>query len=209
MISNIPQFITIAGPNGAGKSTVSHNLLKHFSVSAFDWDKEFYLQWSQFSYDPAVMEGVQEATNRKFKESYQNAKNHQLHFAYETNFHSNFSLELANQFKSTGYGTSLYFLFVSSVNICKERVRYRFEIEAGHHVSEKTIESRFKDGLRNLDTAISVFDRVFVYDTGIFKNMEPMMAFEQGKVISLDKKFPTQFSETLPSIAKAQEDYFI
>ena len=147
---NPPQLFVIAGPNGAGKSTTSAHLLQPYGLKAFDWDKEFYQKWSEFGYDPLVESGVRNATNELFENLKDEATANAKSFAFETNFHTNEILQVTDEFQRAGFETSLYFLSISNVDICKERVAYRVQEEQGHNVSMPTIRERFEKGLTML-----------------------------------------------------------
>lgn len=91
------------------------------------------------------------------------ALDRQQSFAFETNFHQATIFDIAQKFKARGFNTNLYFLIITTVEICKARVEQRVKVDAGHPVNEATIEKRFHQGLDNLNKAVNVFVRVFIY----------------------------------------------
>lgn len=133
-----PELIIIAGPNGAGKSITSQNILKPFGIKAFDWDKEFELKWKLFDSDPAVVEGVREATNSDFNAHIEAAFSENRSVSYETNFHSSHNFELAKKAKLNGYYNRLYFLAITNPELALERVKLRVS-KGGHNVSEAIV----------------------------------------------------------------------
>lgn len=159
-----PLFIIVAGPNGAGKSTSSKKILEDYGIEAFDWDAEFYKLWSRFSFDPAVEKGVKDRTTELFNEHIDNAFSEGSSVAYETNFHIDYHFDRERLAKEKGFETMLYFFFVDSIDVCNERVKLRYDF-GGHFVDKSTVAFRWREGLKRLNRAISLFDQVLIFDT--------------------------------------------
>ncbi|WOK04834.1 zeta toxin family protein [Imperialibacter roseus] len=163
--SSSPFFIVIAGPNGAGKSTTSKEILRPYEIEAFDWDKEFQSVWRKFDFDPLLAEGIRESINSKFESYLSHSFSQDKSVAYETNFHSEYNIQLAKKAKKLGYATILYFLALTDPTIAIQRVQERVR-KGGHAVSESTIRERFTRGLQIFDDkAISAFDRIALYNS--------------------------------------------
>lgn len=194
----LPEFIVIAGPNGAGKSITSKSILKSFGIEAFDWDNEFHLKWKTFDFDPVVMEGIRESANEDFQVHINRAFTDRKSVAYETNFHSNYNFELADQARNLGYRNSLYFLALCDPEIGIRRVADRVQ-KGGHHVSEPTIRGRFKIGLEMLDNrALVFFDRIFIYDSA--KTFSLQIVIEGKKLIFQNARIESKIINRLPYI---------
>ena len=164
-IKSNPDFVVIGGPNGAGKSTISRKLLEPLNISAFDWDQRFQDKWNQLGFDPLVIEGIRESVNTEFQEHIDKAFASQEPVAYETNFHSNFNLDLAKRANDPGYNTFLYFFLLSTPELGIQRVAERVS-KGGHDVSEETIRERYEAGLKMLDLyAISIYKNVLIYNS--------------------------------------------
>lgn len=200
MSSKSPQLFIVAGPNGAGKSTISTSLLKNHHLQAFDWDKEFYHKWSVFGYDPLVEAGVRNTTNEYFESLRNEAIQNSTSFAFETNFHTNAILKVNKEFKDAGFETNLYFLLISDVNICKQRVAYRVAEEHGHDVSPATIEERFIKGLSLLNINFSRFNRTFVFDASLDHQAELIATFKDGVLKDKYEALPASLSSKLNKI---------
>jgi predicted ABC-type ATPase len=158
----LPVLTIIAGPNGAGKSTLSKGFLSESRIEAFDFDKEFYSIWSQFSYDPAIEQGAFSRTSDLYLERRTSALESNSDFAFETNFHTNDVLNVVDLFKSKGFECELIFICLESVELAIQRVKIRVS-QGGHAVDETTIRSRFDSGLKLLDNTFDKFDLVTIY----------------------------------------------
>lgn len=158
----MPFLTIVAGPNGAGKSTHSADLTKHRGVEAFDFDKEFYSIWRQFQFDPNVEAGAIARTQELYTERKSEALASGSNFAFETNFHTDEVLSVAETFKEREYTVELIFIFLETPETAIERVNERVA-KGGHLVSEETIRERFRSGLTRLDNTFNRFDSLFLY----------------------------------------------
>ena len=195
-----PQLFVIAGPNGAGKSTTSASLLKPHGLKAFDWDKEFYQKWSEFSYDPLVESGIRDTTNELFENLKSKAIANAISFAFETNFHTNTILQIVEEFQKSGFETNLYFLLVSNVDICKQRVAYRVREEQGHNVSTSNIEERFEKGLIRLNESFTTFSRTFIFDASLHYLAKLIATFHEGILKDKYQELPGELKNHLSNL---------
>lgn len=195
-----PKFIVIAGPNGAGKSTTSQKILTSFKIEAFDWDKQFQSKWKSFDFDPTVVEGIRDSANADFQDHLRSAFSNNKSVAYETNFHSSYNLELADDARKKGYETNLYFLALVNPEIGIRRVAERVR-SGGHDVSEATIRERFHLGLEFLDTqAIEYYDKIFIYNSS--GNFERLMVIENQRLLFKSESFNDSIRQYLPRFQK-------
>lgn len=206
MPSSHPQLFIIAGPNGAGKSTTSEKLLKPFRIKVFDWDKEFYIKWFKFGFDPLVERGVRDSTNDLFSKRKKEALHKLQHFAFETNFHQDTIFSIVEEFMSAGFQTNLYYLLIREVSICKARVAERVKVDHGHPVSEQTIEERFVQGLDNLNQSANRFDRLFLYDASLDYDLLPIALIEKGKLKQKKHDISRSLMKNLPEIVQTLTD---
>jgi predicted ABC-type ATPase len=158
----LPVLTIIAGPNGAGKSTHSNELLSDFGVEAFDFDKEFYAIWSQFSFDLYIEQGAFERTQKLYADRRSIALQKKQNFAFETNYHTKEILSTVELFRSNRFNLELIFLCLESAEIAIERVKDRVA-KGGHSVDEETIRKRFEAGFVMLDESFHLFDLVSIY----------------------------------------------
>ncbi len=195
-----PKFIVIAGPNGSGKSTTSQKILVPYKIEAFDWDQHFQSKWRSFNFDPVVIEGIRNTVNAEFQDHIQNAFRNKKSVAYETNFHSNYNLELAEDARNHGFETMMYFLALVNPEIGIRRVKERVR-SGGHDVSESTIKERFQLGLEFLDTqAVEYFDKIFIYNSS--KSFERLLVIESQKLLYKSDLFHNSIRQYLPNFQK-------
>lgn len=195
-----PKFIVIAGPNGAGKSTTSQKILAPFKIEAFDWDKQFQSKWKSFDFDPTVVEGIRDSVNAEFQDHIRSAFSNNMSVAYETNFHSGYNLELAENARKKSYETNLYFLALVNPEIGIRRVAERVR-SGGHDVSESTIRERFRLGLEFLDTqAIECYDKIFIYNSS--DNFKRLIVIENQRLLFKSDIFNDSIRQYLPNFQK-------
>jgi predicted ABC-type ATPase len=113
-MEGMPRFTIIAGPNGAGKSTVGHLFLPK-DVVIFNGDLVFaelirrnpHIDPQRLAGDvPAALEAARDIAISGRKD-----------FAFETNFTSDLTLDLAGQFREAGYAVNLIYIGLDSVDM--------------------------------------------------------------------------------------------
>ena len=145
-----------------------------------------------------VMEGVRESVNKDFQKHIDRSFSNRESVAYETNFHSDFNLDLVKRASDLGYNTFLYFLALSTPELGIERVAERVS-KGGHKVSEETIRERFELGLKMLDShAISAYMNVLIYNsTDQFKLQ---LVIQEKRLIYQADKLERRILDKLPNI---------
>lgn len=194
----MPVLTIIAGPNGAGKSTHSKELLSDSGIEAFDFDKEFYSLWSEFSFDPGVEQGVYNRTQELYIERRENALVDGQDFAFETNYHTDDVLRVLDKFKEKNYRTELIFICLESPEAAIERVKDRVK-KGGHSVDEGTIRSRFQRGLSLLDSTFDRYDLVTIYISGE-NSMELTILGSEGGSFEMVTPLPRSIGRYLKKI---------
>jgi len=195
----LPVLTIIAGPNGAGKSTHSNELLIDFGIEAFDFNKEFYAIWSQFSFDPYIEQGAFDRAQKLFADRRTAAIQKKQNFAFETNYHSKEIFSVLDVFRSGRYHIELIFISLESPDMAIERVKDRVA-KGGHSVDETTIRKRFENGLSLLDESVLQFDLVSIY-LSKHKDMEGVGILEpqRNKAISFSP-IPSALISQLPKV---------
>lgn len=159
----MPTLSIIAGPNGAGKSSLSAELYENTGVKPFDFDYEFLLRWSQFSFDPSLEQTIHLRTQEEYERRKTESLSNCTDFAFETNYHDESVLRTILEFRNKGHRIEVIFLFLSSPQEAVSRVNTRV-LQGGHAVSIQTIHERFYMGLSLLDkTFDSLFNEVFLF----------------------------------------------
>lgn len=190
-MSSNPVFVVIAGPNGAGKSFYSSqedgSLVKDFGIKSFDFDLEYSLLYEKFSsimtieIEHNLSNRVKEIFHEKIEESIFKISN----FSFQTNFDKAYTDKWREHFKTKHYHSIIYFLYLDSIGLCKERVLKRFS-EGGHLVDDETIESRYIKGLENLDNYFDKYDEVHIIDTSDSNQITKMLQIEKNQVTYLN-----------------------
>jgi predicted ABC-type ATPase len=123
-----------------------------------------------------------------------------MNFSYETNFHQGSSFNNCIRASNQNFETFLYFLLVDNVQTCKDRVDQRYE-EGGHYVDHNTIDSRYINGLKNLNIAHKHFDNVLIFNTSKDYQVDPVLNIKHGELANLFQPIPKAVQEYLMDIA--------
>jgi predicted ABC-type ATPase len=196
-----PKLTIIAGCNGSGKSSFSKYLVKS-TIAPFDFDlrqKEIY---DSFKFDFEIREEMsRNRTIQEFETLVNDSLINKTDFSYETNYNIH-PLVYAEKFKAAEFQVNLIYFCLSDTIIAKERVAIRVN-NGGHFVSDREIDSRFKQGYDNFEKTFSYFDHVQVFDTSEECEKPREIAFLANlDPIRRDKDSWKKFSPLLPSLSK-------
>lgn len=194
----MPSLFIIAGPNGAGKSTTSNDLLAKEGITAFDYDMELRNAWSNFSFDPAIEDGVRQSISSRFTDLKSEALLNKTSFAYETNYNVA-QINTVNLFRVAGHQTHLIFLALPNVAQAMDRVKDR-AAKGGHNVDEATIKERFIAGLSHLDNSFQDFDTVDIYESHEKKNRLVCTLTPSLKRVTIQSTLSPELARHLPKI---------
>jgi predicted ABC-type ATPase len=149
----MPTLYIIAGCNGAGKTTASYTLFPEIlNCKEFVNADEIAKGLSPFQ-----PESVSFQAGRIMLERIKFLINHQVDFAFETTLSTRSYLPLINEAKIKGYSVVLFFLWINSPYLAKERVKERVQ-NGGHSIPDEIIERRYYRGLENLFSFIRLAD---------------------------------------------------
>ena len=155
----MPDIFIIAGCNGAGKTTAAYNLLPDvFKTVEFVNADEIARGLSPFN--PT---GVAFQAGRIMLERLEQLIGENKNFSFETTLSGHAYLGFIRKAKERGYGITLFFVFLNSVNLAKERVAIRVS-KGGHSIPEEVIERRYHKGLLNFSTYAKEANDWYVYD---------------------------------------------
>lgn len=128
----------IAGPNGAGKTTAAFTLLPvFFNINQFVNADEIAKGLSPFAPESVALE-----SGRIMLTRIRTLIGEKEDFGFETTLTTLAYKEYINQAKRKGYIVKLVFLWLSSPEVAKERVRKRVT-EGGHNIPEEVIDRRY------------------------------------------------------------------
>ena len=155
----MPTLYILAGPNGAGKTTASKTLLPEvFHTNIFINADEIALQLN-----PSNVEAAAIQAGRIMLQEIERCLSENATFAIETTLATRSYLNLVKRAQLTGYETVLFFFYLSSAGLAKQRVALRVS-KGGHNIPEEVIERRYISGIRNLFEFITIVDQGFIYE---------------------------------------------
>lgn len=135
----------ISGPNGAGKTTASFTILPDIlDCKAFVNADQIAFGLSPFDPDKVAIQAGKLMISR-----INELMEQEVNFALETTLASRSYVSFIKKAKNKDYVISLYYFWLSSVDIAKERVQKRVA-NGGHHIPVETIERRYNRGIVNL-----------------------------------------------------------
>ena len=143
----MPNLFVIAGPNGAGKTTYAQRFLReemgaHEFVNAdliAPGLSPFLPGRATFDAGRIMLKRMRELAGRG------------ENFAFETTLSGRTYLTLLKEMRAIGYRVRLDFLWISDLEVARDRVRQRVA-KGGHDVPDAVQQRRFHLGIRNLAT---------------------------------------------------------
>jgi predicted ABC-type ATPase len=155
----MPEIFIIAGCNGAGKTTAAFSLLPTvFNTIEFVNADEIARGLS-----PLNVEGVTFQAGRIMISRIQQLINAEKSFSFETTLSGLTYLNFMMEAKQKGYGITLFFLYLNSIELANGRVAFRVS-KGGHNIPENTISRRYLKGLNNFLRYSLLADDWYIYD---------------------------------------------
>ena len=154
----MPEMFIIAGPNGAGKTTASKRLLPE----VFGTDIFINADIIAAKLNPSNPESVAMRAGRIMLEEIDKRIEHKETFAIETTLASRSYLQLVRRVQLLGYEVVLYFFYLPSAEMAKQRVALRVS-KGGHFIPEAVIERRYVTGIRYLFEYIALVNAWAVF----------------------------------------------
>lgn len=155
----MPDIYIIAGCNGAGKTTAAYNLLPDvFKTVEFVNADEIARGLS-----PLNPTGVAFQAGRIMLERIEQLMQEKKSFAFETTLSGLAYVSLIKRAREAGYTITLFFVYLTSVELAKERVLIRVS-KGGHSIPPEVIERRYSKGLRSFHSYAQLSDNWYIYD---------------------------------------------
>ncbi|MCL2603834.1 MAG: ATPase [Defluviitaleaceae bacterium] len=180
------KYTIIAGINGVGKSTI-YSSLPAADVKALG---------KRINVDEIVSGiGDWRDTNAQFQAGKQ-AVNEirtclrlKIDFHQETTLSGQSILQTVKTAKTLGYDIHLMYIFVTDIEIAKQRVKERVAL-GGHGIPEDIIERRSVTSLKTLKNLVPLCDEIWLYDNTTAYNLAAKVI--DGTIIIMDKRFPQE-----------------
>ena len=191
-----PEFTVIAGPNGAGKSRLCPFYIR---TASFDGDKlmlqlrKDHPEWPDRWISGSV---VSELEKQKTK-----ALTEKKDFAFETNFSSDMAVRMVHDFKESGFKTSLYYFGLSSEEDSVSRVIHRMQT-GGHDVTDEVIRFNFREGLRNIQQNLRLFENITFIDGNSDYGHIVALHIEKGHIHEVEDNPPQWFVDQFENLFK-------
>lgn len=157
-IATMSTLYIIAGPNGAGKTTASTFLLP----DVFNTDIFINADIIAAQLNPSNPEAVAIRAGRIMLERIQETLATMQTFAIETTLATKSYLNLVSRAQLLGYEVVLYFFYLPSAEMAKERVKLRVS-KGGHNIPPDVIERRYAAGIKNFFEYMLKVDQWFIY----------------------------------------------
>lgn len=125
--------------------------------------------------------------------------------AFETVFSTDGKVEFVERAQRLGYFVRVFFIGTSDPRINAARITGRV-IQGGHGVPIDKIVSRYERSMANLSSAISVADRVYVYDNSV-DAIEARLCLRtrEGKLRKIYGDLPRWIEEIVPTIERHED----
>lgn len=182
------KYILLAGVNGAGKSTL-------FSLTS-SLDKI-----EKINLDETVREiGDWRNPNDVFKagkiviNKIDKCFEQGVSFSQETTLCGKSIFRNIDRAKQLGYSIEMHYVGLENVEIAKERVARRVK-QGGHGISEKDIERRYLETLKNLEKVLPQCDLSVIYDNS--DKIRRFAIYKNGKCVRMSRYIPQWFKKIL------------
>jgi predicted ABC-type ATPase len=141
----MPNLYIMAGPNGAGKTTVAYTLLPEvMEIKEFVNADEIARGLSPFNVESVAFEA-----GRIMLQRIEQLMAHGVDFAIETTLSTRSYVQTIRRAQKMGYVVSLYYFWIPSAEVSKERVAMRVS-RGGHNIPTDVIERRYGRSMFNL-----------------------------------------------------------
>lgn len=189
-----PTLCIVAGPNGSGKTSTTMQLLH------YEWtENSLYInpdniaqeQFGDWNSPDAVMKAAEFATKMRYE-----CLEKRIDFVFETVFSSDEKLDFVRKAKENNFFVRIFFVCTESPEINVKRITQRY-LNGGHEVPISKVVSRYYKSLLNMGKALSLVDRVYVYDNSV-ENQMPQLLFR-----TVDGSLYKQYVEEFPEWAQS------
>ena len=144
-MSQPPVCTIVAGPNGAGKTTFALAALPKLTGCRAFINADLIAA----GLSPLAPEQASVSAGKLFFRAIEDQVASRRSFAFETTLSGRAWMGLARRLRADGWRIRLFYLWLPSVEMSRERVRERVR-HGGHDIPDRDIERRYPKSLRHL-----------------------------------------------------------
>lgn len=194
-----PKLWVVAGPNGAGKTTLTRrHLTGHLPVvNPDDIAAEIDLAKRDTVH-------VQMRAGRLALLARNQLLDAGRSFAIETTLSGHSEIDLMRCARERGFKVILVFVGVDDVGLLMARVKSRIA-EGGHAVSPEAIERRYQRSMGNLECALQIADRAWVFDNNRKRGRRTLLIREGHRLKYVGKSLPAWALQAIPAKLRRRE----
>lgn len=184
-----PTLWVFAGPNGAGKTSLFNQVLRG-KIDFINAD-EIAREIAQVSGSIDVIRAGRLAIERRNR-----ALASKVNLSIETTLSGNSAIMFMRHAKQVGYKIDLAYVGLDSADLSAERVEQRVAL-GGHDVPSDAISRRYPASMSNLETAIRLSDRAFIFDNS-GEEGRLLLIIEDQMARWIEKDFPGWLEKSIP-----------
>ena len=186
----MPKLYIISGPNGAGKTTFAKEFLPYYAKCS-NFVNADLIAMGIAPFSPAA---ASIKAGRLLLSEIDRFISHKDNFAFETTLAGKAYVNLIKEAKSKGYSVHIFFLWIPSLQLAKERIKQRVK-QGGHHVSDEDVKRRLERSLKNFfDLYMPLADAWDIFDNSAAKPTLIVKFNEKGLQV-LNKKLYQQWAK--------------
>ena len=140
----MPRLYIIAGPNGAGKTTFAKEFLPHYAKCQ-NFVNADLIASGLAPFSPA---NASIKAGKLLLAEIDSFISRKVDFAFETTLAGKAYVNLIKEAKLKGYHVHIFFLWIPSLSLAKERIKQRV-LQGGHHVPDIDVQRRLERSLNN------------------------------------------------------------
>jgi predicted ABC-type ATPase len=190
-----PQMIVIAGPSGSGKSM--HFPARDFGVAFFNVDDRC-AELNSGSYHATPPE-IRAQAQRECEQFIADCIANDTSFAVETTLRTPIAIVQAERACAAGFVAAMVFIATDDVHDNVLRIARR-ALDGGHSAPAQRIHEIYEHSLRNLASALAIFDELVLYDNSAYDQPPRLVRiYASQRVVFDEPPTPDWLQRALPA----------